>query len=67
MDKDRDEIRQALKLSFSRIRSYWEKKIESTEKLATERANENSSKLIKVFESVKEILWKVGILFSTLK
>jgi len=66
MDEDRDEIRQALKLSFSRIRSYWEKKIESTEKLATERANENSSKLIKVFESVKEILWKIGSYVSSI-
>lgn len=66
MAEDGDHVRLALKLSFSRIRSYWEKKIESTEKLATERGKDNSPKLTKVFETVKEILWKIGTYVSNI-
>jgi len=65
-DFDPKKTRSSLKLSFSRTRSYWEKKIESTEKLASEREKDCSLTLIKVFETVKEILWKIGTYISSL-
>lgn len=63
---DPKKTRSSLNLSFSKTRSYWEKRIESTERLASERENDCSRTVLKVFETVKETLWKIGTCISSL-